>query len=327
MSGFNDKYGAHAADFGDYKRPAKVVSTGVLALDYRLGTGGWTLGDCHVVYGDPDIGKSSALGLASIREAQKLGYYCAIVAMEPQFSPEWAEKHGVDTSRLIILRPKNGEEAFNMLIELVESEVIDWVVFDSIGAVIAQGEMESDGKAKAYGQSGLITRGVKAVAPIAYRNECGVLYINQVRDNTKAKIPGLKDMPGGHALKHACITRIQLKGTSNNFYDKEAGDKILVGREIAAVIERNKQSEGSNRRAMFNYWQKSVDGQPFGIDSFTDIVNTGVMTGVISKGGSYFTLPDNLTEKPIQGLPKLTAYLSNHPEAVEVVRKRVLEKL
>src|SRR5690606_6555860 len=111
MGSFAAKFGNDAVAKGSYKRPAKVVSTGVLELDYKLGTGGWTLGDLHVIYGKPDVGKSSSLGLAAIRSAQQLGYNCAIVAMEPNFDPKWAAKLGVDTDRVIIVRPSTGEEA------------------------------------------------------------------------------------------------------------------------------------------------------------------------------------------------------------------------
>lgn len=328
LASFSAKYGGEAVARGSYKRPSKVISTGVLELDYKLGTGGWTLGDLHVVYGSPDLGKSSSLGLASIRSAQEQGYNCAIVAMEPNFDPAWAERHGIDTERLIILRPETGEEAFEMLIDLVDSGVVDWILFDSIGAVIAASEMEADGKAKQGGQSGLITRGVKAVAPKAYRNECGVMFINQIRDNMKARVPGMVDMPGGHALKHACITRALLKPTANQYKAKIDGDDVVIGREIAVVVERNKQNEGSRQVAKFDFYQKSTDTNDLGIDRALDVINTAVATGVISRGGAYFTLPGELgLEKAIQGLPKVRAHFVQHPEHVAIVRELVLKTM
>jgi len=321
------KYGQGSAEFGSYKRPTRVISTGVLALDLALETGGWTLGDLHTIYGPPDIGKSSSLGLAAICSAQSQGLVAAIIAMEPNFSPEWAERNGVDPERVLILRPSNGEEAFAMLIDVVGSGLVDLVLFDSVGAVIAKSEMEADGKAKQGGQSGLITRGVKAVAPLAYKYDCGVIFINQIRDNMRAQIPGAVDMPGGHALKHACITRVRLRPTSNRFTEKRHGDDVIVGREIACIIERNKQGEGTNRKALFNYWQAdTLDGKhKVGIDTFEDIINTSVTAGVIQRGGAYYTFPPGMnSDKKMQGFDKVKDYLGKHPEEMFQIRELVL---
>ncbi len=325
MSDFNKKFGSHAVELGTWKPSAPVISTGVLELDYKLGTGGWTLGQLHEIYGAPDLGKSSSLGLAAIREAQKAGYTAAIIAVEPNFDPAWAFKHNVDPERLLIARPNTGEEAFAMAIEIVDSGSVDLVLFDSVGAVISASEMEADGVAKMGGQSGLITRGVKAIAPKAYRNNCAVLLINQIRDNMRATVSGVVESPGGHALKHACATRTLLRPTKNVYKAKIDGDDVVIGREIAAIIQRNKLSEGTGRRALFNFFQMEVEGYPFGIDEFTDVINTAVSTGVIEKAASYFGLPGH--EKRIQGFDKVKDYLAKNPDEVASIRKSVLATL
>src|SRR5881397_1315072 len=128
------KYGPQSASSARFKPHEKVTSTGILALDYALGVGGWPEGTIVEVYGPRDIGKSSIIGLNAIIEAQREGKYCGLIALEPGFSPKWAEKHGVDLDKLLILWPDDGKKAFDMLYDMVYDDDIQTIVFDSIGA-------------------------------------------------------------------------------------------------------------------------------------------------------------------------------------------------
>ena len=163
-------FGAKAIKKGGLQRVLRSIPTGSLALDYELGTGGWPLGYLTGVFGPRDIGKSSLIGFGAIRSAQAMGLNCAYIAVEPAGSQNWenwATKNGVDVDELLIAWPETGEEAFAMLHRLLKSEVIDLIVFDSIGAILGEGEMQEDGKPRQGGQAGLITWGVKMAAPIA----------------------------------------------------------------------------------------------------------------------------------------------------------------
>jgi len=320
---FNKKYGKHAGSKGNLQRPLKSIPTGILALDFALGTGGWVRGYCHGVYGPRDIGKSSIIGLNAIREAQQMGLTCAIVAVEPGFDAAWAEKHGVDTSQLLIVRPETGEEAFAMLHEIVSSGAVDMVIFDSIGALLSESEIDEDGKMKVGGQAGLITWGVKRIAPIAYRNECTVIYLNQIRDKMAAKQAGSVQQPGGHAIEHteATIVRLRPGQFKNRYTIKVSGDDILIGRELLALVERNKLSEGSGHKAVFDFYQMETEDYPFGVDHVSDVLNTGKRTGVIKARGAWLDLPDGSSHN---GFKAAGIYLAEHPEAVGLIRDGVL---
>lgn len=321
---FNKKYGKDAGSRGSLQRPLQSIPTGILALDYALGTGGWALGHCHGIYGPRDIGKSSIIGLSAIREAQRMGLNAALIAVEPGFDPEWAEKHGVDTKNLLVGRPRIGEEAFAMLYDIVASEAVDIAIFDSVGALLSESEIDEDGKPKVGGQAGLITWGVKRVAPIAYRNECAVLFLNQVRDNMKSRIPGQVQQPGGHALEHTEATITRLRSGKGRYTLKIDGSDVMIGREIIATIERNKLSEGSNHKASFDFFQKETAEYPFGIDTFSDIINTGMRTGAIVRRGSMYDLPDG---KTLKGFDTVQEYLTTRPEVVGLVRDGVLKAM
>jgi recombination protein RecA len=320
----NKKYGKDTGSKGNLQRPLHSIPTGILDLDLALGTGGWGRGFCHGVYGPRDIGKTNIIGLNAIREAQQMGLTAALIAYEPGFDPEWAVKHGVDIDKLLIVRPTTGEEAFALLYDLVSSGVVDITVFDSIGSILSEGEIDEDGKMKVGGQAGLITWGVKRVAPIAYRNESTILFLNQIRDNMGSRQPGAVQQPGGHALEHMEASIVRLRPGKGRYTLKINGDDVLIGREIIAVVERNKLSQGSNKKASFDFYQMETEEYPFGIDRNRDIINTAKRTGVIRQRGSMYDLPDGTTHK---GFDKVSDHIEANPEVIGVIRDGVMRAM
>jgi recombination protein RecA len=320
------KYGHQAGATGRFTRPGGVIPTGILALDYALGTGGWPYGTMVEVFGPPDIGKSSIMGLNAMKSVQKQGKLPAIVALEPGFDPRWAEKNGVDIDNLVIGWPDNGEQAFNLLYDFVIDDDIDFVLFDSIGALLRPSEAEAKGKPSQGGQSALITWGIKRVQMPVWKRNKSIMLLNQVRDDMNSHISGLLDSPGGHALKHACDIRIQLRPGKDRFTVKEDGVDVMAGRQIVAVVRRTKKDEGTNKRAVFDYFSMETDEYPFGVDVVQDVINTGKRTGVIGGGGAWLyhkSFPDG----KLQGKAALAEFLAQKPEAVDKIRKEIVDKL
>lgn len=320
------KFGLRAGATGAEKFQLNVVPTGSLALDYALGTGGWPLGHPVEVFGAPDIGKSSVIGLGAIRNAQAKGMLCGIIALEPSFDPEWAKKNGVDPEGLVIARPEHGEEAFDMLHEWVTDDIIDFIVFDSIGAVVSKGELDQDEfKVKAFGQAGLITAGVQRILIPTWKNNKGVIFLNQQRD-AKSRIPNLKDSPGGNALRHSCAMRVQIKTVGSPFKAKIDGEDVIIGKTLVGVILRNKLSEGSSRRAEFDYYQLETDDAPVGIDWAKDVIATAIRTRIIEKAGGWYRHPNFPDENhQLQGRDAVAEFLSENPKALDKIRDQVLQ--
>lgn len=321
-------FGQAAASKGGTQRALRSIPTGSLALDYELGTGGWPLGFLCGVFGRRDIGKSSMIGFNAVRNAQKMGLNCAWLAVEPVGGENWegwAAKNGVVVDDLAIFHPQTGEDAFEVLYQLVTSEAVDLIIFDSIGAVLGEGEMKKDGKPRQGGQAGLISWGVKRVAPIAFHNEVSVLLFNQVRHDMRPGVKGVVyKQPGGEALEHSEAIIVQLRPGKERYTVRDAGVDVLVGQEVVADIKRNKLSEGTGRRAVFDYFFMETDEYPFGIDQAADVINTAVRTGVIERAGSYYRLPDGTS---LQGLAKAREHFAQSPEALAAVRELVLQAI
>jgi recombination protein RecA len=327
------KFGKDSAALGSKKYSRNVVSTGITGLDYALGTGGWPRRFMSEIFGPPDVGKSSILGIAAMNEAQKLGMTPGIIALEPGFDEEWAELHGLDTDNLLIGRPDDGHQAFQMLYDWVTGDTIDFIIFDSIGAVLRESEMDEKATGPAaMGQAGLITWGLKrCVMPLWKKNKC-LLLINQVRDDQKSRITGLLDSPGGHALKHGCPVRIQMRFGKDKDYskDNDGSDSYTytVGQQIVCTIKRNKMSRGTGKRAQFMYFYDDVDGHPFGIDWVEDTLSTALRAGVITRAGGVYRHPLFPEQKngnhQVSGRVELEKLFQENPKVVETIRREVL---
>lgn len=314
------KYGDGAAAIGNDPSKRLIVPSPSLALDYTLGTGGFVRGRAVEIFGPPEIGKTSALGYGTIRNAQAMNLTCGIIAMEPDFEEDWVEAHGVDTSQVLIGRPDHGEDAFEMLHDWVFGGLVDMILFDSIGSVISERETESGANKKAFGASGLITWGLNRVMPRAYKNNILLMLINQQRDK-QAQIAGLVDSPGGWALKHQCRQRIHIKPGANKWTTRIDGEELVVGRELVAKIIKNKLAEGTGTTARFNFFNVHTEEHPFGIDVAEDVLNVGKRTGVI-EGTSWYYHP-SFPDGKLHGKPKVAEFLKDNPKAVEQIRQEV----
>jgi recombination protein RecA len=322
------KYGHRSGDTGASEYKLDVTPTGVLALDYALGIGGWPKGNPVMLFGPPDIGKSSSLGFAALRSAQANGQLCGIIAIEPNWDKNWAIKHGVDPDLVVISRPNTGEEAFEVLLSWLQGDIVDFILFDSIGALVSRAERNQDElKPRQGGQSALITDGIKRSLMPCWKNNKTLIFLNQIRDDMKSQHGGVKP-PGGHAQEHSCAIILQVKPGKDRYTVKIDGDDVLIGRTIVVVTKRNKMAEGSNQKAQFDFYQKEVEGFPFGIDLAKDVIDTGVTLGVIEKAGSYYRHPSFPGDKhQVQGKAGVADLIAKDPSLVAIIRQGVIHKM
>lgn len=177
----------------------------------------------------------------------------------------------------------------------------------------------------------MISAGLTNVAPLLFRNNVSLVLLNQVRADTNARIGGQLDSPGGWALRHLCPLRVQLKPGApykSKVLGIEGSDDVTVGRTIIGIIKRNKLAEESapGWKAQFDFYHKTAEGYPFGLDLAKDVQNTGILSGVIQKKGA-FLYHSTFPKGKLQGKDKLSDFISKNPEAVEVIRKDVMSAM
>jgi recombination protein RecA len=315
-----DHYGKQAINLGETHYRLDTVPTGSLMLDYKLGIGGFPYGHMVEVFGANKMGKSSAIGYPVLANVQKQGKLPALLAVEPRFTTpedrEWGMKFGVDPDMLYIAYPDHSEEAFGMLRELVFGNLVDYIMIDSVGGLGTKTGAKEDGVKKAYGISGDLTSALNDIMPRLWKNNIGLLIINQQRQGEYGY-----ESPGGEGLKHHARIRIQLKPGKDKYFVAIDDEKVMVGREVIARILKNNMAQGSEKEARFQWYFIETQQYGFGIDVAHDIISVGTITGVINKSGSWLEHP---SFGKLQGKPQVREYLAKHPEAYDAIREEVM---
>jgi recombination protein RecA len=322
------KYGDKSASMGNEIYVQNVVPSPSLMYDYKSGIGGILKGALTEIFGTNGLGKTSAFGYGVLANVQKQDELPALIAMEPTFDPDWAYKlHGLDPEMLLILRPDNAQEAFEMLYDLVYNTSIDYILLDSIGAMADKSTQKDGGGIKAFGVSGQVTSGLNAVMPRLYKNNQGLMIINQQRQGTGGS-PGVTfyESPGGEALKHDAMVRIQLKPGSKKYYAIIEKQKVMVGRQLKCSFKKNKASQAADKSAEFDFYNIKTEeyGGLFGIDRVKDHIDAGMVSGAITKAGGYYS-HGSFPDGKLQGIKAARTYFGEHPETFDAIRADVIE--
>ena len=318
-----NSFGASSSIIGSDKYILNVVPSPSLMLDYKLGVGGFPYGGMVEVFGGNGLGKTTCIGYGTLANVQREGKLPALIAMEPNFDEDWAFKlHGLDPDLILVQRPDNAEQAFEMLYELVYDTEIDYVLLDSVGAMGASSTQEG-GKQKAYGVSSEVTSGLNAVMPRLYKANKGLMILNQQRQGSGGTQTWYES-PGGEALKHHALIRIHLKPGSNKYYSTIDGAKVLVGRELKCVFKKNKVSQAASKSAEFDFYNiETKEYGVLGVDRTSDVINTAKVAGVFKSQGSW--LEHKVFPKgKVQGVAKARVFFKANPEAFETIRQDVM---
>jgi recombination protein RecA len=316
-------YGANSVSYASHTPEIEVIPSGILAIDYVSGIGGWPRGDIIGVFGPEGVGKTSIIGYGAIAEAQKLGLNCVLIAVEPDIDKVWMGKRGIDVDRLLVLYPADGVEAVAMAYECCKPEnEVDLILFDSLAAMstaASHNAMEKgDPKARVGGNSLLVQELLTTVRPMVYRSKICFIAINQARDIiTSVGMGGVKQ-PGGRAVRHHETLIVQLKRGPDSVVEggTDREKKVETAIDVVATFDKNKRSEGNKRSARFVF---NVRGD-VGVDKTQDLINTAKRAGVFQ--GAYFNVPS--LDKPIHGAAALKEHLDKNPKDYDDLRKKVL---
>lgn len=220
-------------------------SSGSLALDQVLGTGGWSKSRLIELSGTHGSGKTT-LALHSIATCQLSGGVAAFLDSEFSLHPPYAQSVGVDISELIYSQPPTLEQAFTTASELISSRAIDLLVFDSITALMPQtqrGSIFEDSRAYALEHSNLLAKGLAELRLLLQETGSTVIFTNQLRQVDYGNVGSITSSTGGKPVKNMMATRVRLtKGDSiikNNqqigHYCQMSVDKHKDGRSGGVV--------------------------------------------------------------------------------------------
>ncbi|GAB2295573.1 hypothetical protein Dimus_029734 [Dionaea muscipula] len=261
-------------------RRAPVISTGSLKLDLALGIGGLPKGRMVEIYGKEASGKTT-LAFHVIKEAQKLGGYCVYLDAENAMDPVLAESIGVNTEKLLIMRPDSAENMLNVVDLLTKSASTDVIVVDSVAALVPRCEIEGPiGNVEGYMQSQIMTKALRKIHYSLCRSKTLIIFLNQVRSHVISK-EGFGRMEevtcGGNALKFYAAVRLRISRTG-----LLKDDNKVHGLGICIQVVKNKLAPAMKKAELGILFGKGIHCEP-------EVLELALEHGLILKeGNSYF---------------------------------------
>jgi len=291
---------------GDYKTlDIDSISTGLLSLDLALGIGGIPRGRITEIFGKESSGKST-LSLMAIAELQKKGGTAALIDVEHAFDPEYAKKLGVDMDKLVTSQPNCGEEALEIVEELVKSDEIGLIVVDSVAALVPKREIDGDyGDSHMGLQARMMSQAMRKLTGVVSDKNTAIVFINQVRMKLGIMFGSPETTSGGMALKFYSSVRIELRrgkqiknGTEN------------IGHVIHIKVIKNKVAPP------FKSCEVQMLNDEIGFSISSDLFAMGQKYELITQSGNTWSYKDK----------KLGVGISNAMENInkEEVKKEVL---
>lgn len=312
LESLQEKYGEGSVmKLGDVKKmDVPTISTGSFSLDLALGVGGLPKGRIVEIFG-PEGGGKSTLAMTVVSQAQKAGGKAAYIDAEHSLDVDYAKRIGVKTDELILSQPDSGEEALNILESLVRSGVIDVVVVDSVAALTPRAEIEGEMGAQFIGlQARMMSQALRKLTAITAKSNTLVIFINQLRMKIGIMFGNPETTPGGRALKFYSSVRIDIRASAKI----KKGEQI-IGHRVKAKVAKNKVSSPF-RTAEFDI----IYGD--GISYIGDLVNTGIISGVITKNGNTYSFNG---EKLGVGLEGAKEGLSANKKLQHEMEKKIIE--
>lgn len=310
----NRKHGSEVIRSASGFSPERLP-TGSLSLDIAL-NGGWPMGRIALVWGNRSSTKST-LTLWAIANAQAQGKKCMYIDAEKTFDSKWAEKNGVKTDDLLLVKKSSLEDILEITKEVLQKSLVDVIVLDSTDGVNSSKFLDDDSHAigiHARAMSELLTKWN------SWNENTLIVMIAQVRTKM-AGTYAYQEYSGGQAMDFYPSVILQLlssrdpdtlvveKYTNNGkVYEK------VVAQQIKWRITKSKVAD-PHQEGSYTF---NKSGGP---DEIDEIVQMGVKFSVLNKSGAWYYIGD----EKFQGAAAVKEYLRENPELVSRLKDEILE--
>jgi recombination protein RecA len=289
--------------------------TGSLNLDLALGIGGVPRGRIIEIYGPESSGKTT-LAMHVCAEVQKRNGIAAFIDAEHALDPEYARKLGVNVDELLISQPDTGEQALEIVDQLVRSSAVDLIVIDSVAALVPRAEIEGDmGDSLPGLQARLMSQALRKIAGVSSRTGSTIIFINQLRQKIGITYGSNETTTGGNALKFYASIRLDIRRIET----LKKGE-VEYGNRVRVKVVKNKVAPPF-RKAEFDI----IYGE--GIAQEGELVDMGVNIGSIKKAGTWYSWIDASSQEETkigQGRESAIQYLKDNPTLASNLRERIV---
>ena len=308
-------------DLDSLSKSMPHISSGSVALDYLIGgkenaqgvrpCPGIPRGRITNIYGLAGAGKTTIALQTAASICAEDGGTCVYIDWENEVEPRYAQKLGVpvtDKSKFMLLQPETLEQGFKLMVKFASAGV-DLIVVDSVGAGVPEKMFAKEAGEQAA--VGLLARQWSQFLPLFKRviadSNTAVIGISQLREAIGG-MGGFGGGPtrkpqGGQAWTYYSSLKMMLRvvgkdrgkewdGLQNKMID------TVKGNIVRATLDKCKVSDAYKHEADF-YLMNGV-----GVDNERTVLDLAVTTGVVKKGGAWYTWadPKSGTEYKGQGL-------------------------
>lgn len=324
----NKKLGENTVVPAGNIRLPKRITTGSLTLDVVLG-GGWPMNHWVEIVGEASHGKT-ALALKTIAANQKTNpEFTAVWIAAEDFDSNYAKMCGVDTERVLIVETNSMEDAFDAVIQFMESKAVDLVVVDSLPALVPSAEDEKHMEEFTVGRGALITnkffRKVSAATKRDLVDEerpvLGIM-INQYRMKIGVMHGDPRTTPGGLGKDYAYSIRCEVK--RDEWLEVGTGqDKRRIGQTIRVRTIKNKTFAPQQTAYLDFYFADGGDVDSGSYDTGKEIIALAILNGIVERRGGWMYYGD----RKWQGAPALIESLRGELDLKEELSRAVMDTL
>jgi len=211
---------------------------GIPSLDEKLG--GMPKGVVEV-YGQEGTGKTTLLAYAIKAAQSKNKSACVFIDAEHSLSTTYFTSLGVDCKKLIIREENIMEDLLLQAQKFLNDKETGIVVIDSLPSLIPRKTYDEMTEADDYGKQNvalrarLLSEALPSFFGACKKNNTTLVILNHVRDKVGVMFGSKITTPGGRAIKHLALQRIELK----NIGQLKKGTQV-IGKKIRITAVKNK---------------------------------------------------------------------------------------
>jgi len=244
LTQFQKDLGDGIGSYGDRIVNVDRIPTGLFELDLAL-AGGFPRSKVTTIFG-PESSNKTNIALLAVANHQKLwpDLTCVFIDIENEYNADWAAKLGVDTEKLILLKPAYAEQAVDLIESMMLADDIGLIVLDSIAALVGTAELEKSAEGENPGAAARIAAKLyrKTIAAFVEAEKRGhfptLIYVNQITFKIGVMFGNPEIMPGGKKPYYQSALLLRVYG--KNVIDKAVSAVMPVKKEVSFVVQKHK---------------------------------------------------------------------------------------
>jgi recombination protein RecA len=236
-------------------------------------------------------------------EDKKRNGVVAYVDVEHALDPAYAKVFGLDMDKVIFSQPDSAEQALDIVEDLVESDLVDMIVLDSVAALSPQAELDGEmGDIQMGLLARLMGKACRKLQSIMKPKSPTIVFINQIRFKMIA-YGNNETTSGGNALKF--FSAIRLVTRAGDTVEDKDGNQIGMISRVRSI--KNKVAPPHRNCEMTILFDSGYQIEEEYVLAFQK-------HGIIKKAGGWFSIPAGEGDpEKIQGAERVIEWMRAHP--------------